>query len=280
VKLPVHFSVPYSLLAAIAAAAAIAVAFLPRGSVHFQWAAADTVRNVNIQGPSLAEIVLSRAIDPNTASQVQLDSLLLPSYVSRNWLRYIEKGGRFRTKEDLRKIYGLNDSIFKKIEAFIYVPALKSRGAQTKKTGRYERQRESRPQRREKIKVCLNTAPADSLRLRGIIGEKRSAAIVSLRQRLGGFYELEQLSRQGVVPDSLLPALSGFYFIDTLHISKRSLRSTTEREFAAHPLAGPFAGKHIAQAMQISAEVESIKDLLLLGIIDSAKYSQMRYYWY
>ncbi|MCY1721615.1 helix-hairpin-helix domain-containing protein [Prolixibacteraceae bacterium Z1-6] len=50
--------------------------------------------------------------DPNTISTIRLDSLSIPDYVKRNLLSYRNAGGSFKSSADLRKIYGMNDSVF------------------------------------------------------------------------------------------------------------------------------------------------------------------------
>lgn len=60
--------------------------------------------------------------DPNTISAEALDSFSLPSFIKRNMLRYRSAGGSFKNPEDVRRIYGMNDSIFAQIENYILIP--------------------------------------------------------------------------------------------------------------------------------------------------------------
>lgn len=65
--------------------------------------------------------------NPNSISEQKLDSLSIPAFVKRNLLRYRKAGGGYKTKADVRKIYGMNDSIFKLIEPFIVLEDTKVR---------------------------------------------------------------------------------------------------------------------------------------------------------
>lgn len=60
--------------------------------------------------------------DPNVISDEDLDSLNIPQFVKRNILNYRKAGGRFNSSHDVRKIFGMNDSIFSAIEKFILIP--------------------------------------------------------------------------------------------------------------------------------------------------------------
>ena len=60
--------------------------------------------------------------NPNTISEQQIDSLQLPRFVKNNLLNYRKAGGKFKRPEDIRKIYGMNDSIYAIIEKYIIIP--------------------------------------------------------------------------------------------------------------------------------------------------------------
>lgn len=61
--------------------------------------------------------------NPNVISEEKLDSLDISSFIKHNILRYREAGGRFDAPEDVRRIYGMNDSIFSILENYIDIPA-------------------------------------------------------------------------------------------------------------------------------------------------------------
>lgn len=63
--------------------------------------------------------------NPNTISEEKIDSLLLPAFVKRNILNYRKAGGNFDEPSDLKKIYGMNDSIFAAINNYISIPKSK-----------------------------------------------------------------------------------------------------------------------------------------------------------
>ncbi len=62
------------------------------------------------------------SFNPNTIAKSRLDSFALPEQIKRNLIRYREAGGSFKSKDDIRKLYGMNDSIFENIESFIEIP--------------------------------------------------------------------------------------------------------------------------------------------------------------
>ncbi len=59
--------------------------------------------------------------DPNVIDNEALDSLDLPQFIKRNIVNYRKSGGRFSSSQDVRKIYGMNDSIFLIIESYVTI---------------------------------------------------------------------------------------------------------------------------------------------------------------
>lgn len=71
--------------------------------------------------------------DPNEISETAIDSLDIPSFVKNNIISYRNAGGSFQTPADIRKIYGMTDSIYNKIESYIYInPEVEIRNYESK----------------------------------------------------------------------------------------------------------------------------------------------------
>lgn len=60
--------------------------------------------------------------NPNTVTADELDSFRLPDFIKGNLLSYRSAGGEFRSAADVRKIYGMSDSIFDAIREYIRIP--------------------------------------------------------------------------------------------------------------------------------------------------------------
>jgi DNA uptake protein ComE-like DNA-binding protein len=72
-----------------------------------------------INGNSIKQSLF--CFNPNSISESQLDSLLLPSKIKQNLLAYRKAGGKFYSVNSFRKLYGMNDSIFKAVEQYIVI---------------------------------------------------------------------------------------------------------------------------------------------------------------
>jgi competence ComEA-like helix-hairpin-helix protein len=61
--------------------------------------------------------------DPNRASMEELQALGLPRATARTILKYRNRGGRFRRKSDLRKIYTLQEEDYLRLAPYIRLPS-------------------------------------------------------------------------------------------------------------------------------------------------------------
>jgi len=59
--------------------------------------------------------------NPNTIDSIALDSLNIPESVKFNLLKFRKKGGKFISRTDFRKIYGVNDTLFMRIKPYLVV---------------------------------------------------------------------------------------------------------------------------------------------------------------
>ena len=59
------------------------------------------------------------AFNPNSIDSITLTTLDLPESVKQNLLKFRNKGGKFNTDTDFRKIYGVTDQIFLKIKPYL-----------------------------------------------------------------------------------------------------------------------------------------------------------------
>lgn len=129
--------------------------------------------------------------DPNTLDGNGFARLGISDRTAKTIMNYRNKGGRFKTAEDIRKIYGL-----KKEDADRLIPYIKIRVAQ---------------QEEEKIvpaiskpisKININTATEEEWRALPGIGDVLAARIVKFRFKLGGFSSVEDVKKTYGLSDS------------------------------------------------------------------------------
>lgn len=134
--------------------------------------------------------------DPNTATQEELLSLGLPKGVVTVIIRFREKGGKYRRKEDLKKIYILDEADYLRVEPYISIAG--DAGAIPVVSLDIPKQYDNQ----KNISIDINQADAEAWQqLRGI-GPAFSGKITRFREALGGFTSVEQVAETRGLPDS------------------------------------------------------------------------------
>ena len=202
--------------------------------------------------------------DPNSADSIELSRLGLPSYVVKNVLKYRAKGGRFKTSASFSKIYGLTPELFAELEPFIRIPeqlSARKRKQVFPKTDSIRIESHQQPFDKYSEGTKVNVNIADTIELKKIpgIGSVIARNIVAYRQRLGGFYDLEQLLEvRFFTPELLEWFVLGDSQVNQLRINRESLD-----RLRAHPYLNFYQAKIIVEHRKKRGEIKSLSQLSL-----------------
>lgn len=205
--------------------------------------------------------------DPNLADSIELVRLGLPSYVVRNVIKYRKKGGRFRTPESFSRIYGLTEEKFEELRPYIrisdtFVPKPKMRKPESPKTS-WKSEKKDTFQRQFKYPegtlVAVNGADTTELKKIPGIGSGISKMIVAYRERLGGFYSLEQLAEVKFVTPELLE----WFTLDEVEVRKLSINKASLEELRAHPYINYYQAKVMVEHRRKKGKITSLSQLSL-----------------
>ena len=166
--------------------------------------------------------------NPNTVNKEQLLKLGFKEKTANTFLNYRNKGGHFRKKEDVKKIYGVSDLLYASIEPYI----LMEEKTKTESSVIIPEKTASK----KTIKVIeLNTSDSISLLPLPGIGGGYAKRILKYRSLLGGYYSVEQLKEVYGFTDSLFMAVKAFVKVDAALVSQLNLNTENFKELNAHP---------------------------------------------
>lgn len=181
--------------------------------------------------------------DPNTATPDELQELGIPKFLALRIEKYRQKGGKFRRREDLQKIYDFPPALFVKLDAYISLPGNGQKPGDTRTNFEESPAREfaSPPARETRTYTRptpsafdINTADTAQLAtLRGI-GSKLSARIVKFRDALGGFHSAEQYSEVFGLDSLALSELRKYGRVQTAP-KKININTATIEDLNRHP---------------------------------------------
>jgi competence protein ComEA len=184
--------------------------------------------------PITQKVTLFR-FDPNKVSLEELVKLGLSKKTASTVIKYRGKGGSYRVKGDLKKIYGISDELFHKLYPYIDLPESEARIVTTT----YFKEKNENATFGKKLEYKefdINKADTVELKkLRGI-GTKLSIRIINFRDKLGGFVTEDQLRDIYGLDSSLILLLQEKVFIDPGFSPKKlNVNSATVEELKAHP---------------------------------------------
>ncbi len=165
---------------------------------------------------------------------------------------YEAKGGHFNRKEDVKKIYGIADSDYKRIEPYINIP---DEGYESNKLAAGET-------------IELNSADSAKLtRVHGI-GPAFAQRIIEYRQRLGGFLNKEQLEEVYGIDTTRYAAIKNQVTVNTSHITKIKINEVDFEGLRKFPYLTNKQTNAVIQYRTQHGNYHSINDMQNIAILD------------
>jgi DNA uptake protein ComE-like DNA-binding protein len=222
-------------------------------------------------------------IDPNAADLKVLLKVGIPGNVASNWIKYLQKGGRFHKREDLKKLYGMNEELFKEIEGHFNLPVkipvskIKPNFIPENKRGssRFGRNDSSQNKwyKEKKVIPLVEINFADSAQLEALpgIGPVLASRIIKYRKLLGGYNQVEQLKEIYGMPEELYRSYSPFLIINPSGLIKLEINFLSISELGRHPYIGFRQAKKLIKKRDTNGKFKSTEELITLFSVDSLK---------
>lgn len=182
--------------------------------------------------------------NPNTVSEIELYKLGISQKLAKTWINFRNKGGKFFDNEDVKKIYGLSDSVFEQIEPYISLPSNKysnKRKANSEwknefknKSQKVNYQQNNFP-KKTTTAIEINNADSTTLCTLPGIGPGYARLIIKYRNKLGGFVKKEQLLEvYGFTQESYVK-IEKLILIDLSIVNKINLNTADFKQLIKHP---------------------------------------------
>ena len=204
--------------------------------------------------------------NPNEVSYSVLQSLGFSDKIANRIINYREKGGSFKIKKDLYKIYDVDSSLVDELYTYIELPESSSK-ATTRKT--IAKKIEIRPKYIARVTPAdlpvfnINTADTATLQTIKGIGSILSKRIIDFRNNLGGYLDADQLyevyNLDSMVVESLIAKM---YIEDEFIPSKLAINKVEIKELAGHPYLSWQQARLIIAYRNQHGDYKSQQDLL------------------
>jgi competence ComEA-like helix-hairpin-helix protein len=214
--------------------------------------------------------------DPNKLDEEEWEDLGVRPKTAQTIVRYVTKGGKFRKPEDLRKIWGLDESLCEKLIPYVKISSEIKESNQMPKYGKRDTIY-SKKERFNQAPIFINKA--DSVQWESLpgIGPALAHRIVAYREKLGGFVSVDQLTEVWNLPDSVFQKIKNRLKSDDFY-KKMDINSCGKTEFGRHPYFGFRLAKIIVNYREQHGLFQTLEDIQKIALIDKIQFERMRPY--
>ena len=174
--------------------------------------------------------------NPNTINEEGWKKLGLKDKTIKTILNYRTKGGKFKTPEDIRKIWGL-----KKEDADRIIPYAKIES----KTNNILNTKEGAI--KSTVKIDINIATPQEWFTIPNMDRSLAYKIIKYKEKLGGFLTIQQVKETYGLTDSLFKIIESYLILQTTNIKKININTADDYTLSNHP----YINKDVAKAIII-----------------------------
>ena len=212
--------------------------------------------------------------DPNTLSSDGWKKLGIRDKTINTIQNFITKGGKFRQPEDIKKIWGLHEEEVQRLIPFIRIAEnvfITEPVKQITTSNKY-------PQKKSMEMTDINLADTNTwMRLPGI-GTKLSSRIINFRDKLGGFYSIEQVAETFGLPDSVFQKIRPALVLHDKNLKLININTASIDELKQHPYIRYNLANLIVQYRTQHGNFKSISEIRQIMLIDDELYKKLSPY--
>jgi competence protein ComEA len=214
--------------------------------------------------------------DPNTLSAEGWKKLGLRDKTIHTIQNYLSKGGKFYKPEDIAKIWG-----FQKEESDKLIPYVKIEAVAEKPSSKnfYNNDNGYTPYKKESNQlVDINSADTAAFIALPGIASKLANRIVEFRNKLGGFYSVDQVGETFGLRDSVFQLIKPRLIISNVSLTQININIATIDEMKVHPYIHYMIANAIVQYRAQHGAFANVADIKKIVVITTDEYVKMAPY--
>lgn len=206
--------------------------------------------------------------DPNHLQASDWIKFGLSERQSQSIANYLAKGGKFRVKSDLKKIYGMRMEIYSRLESHILLP------------DSLEKPKHENTRQDPKSK-SLDINQADSVQLEKLrgVGFTLASRIIKYRNKLGGFVSIDQLKEVWGLNDTLYRLISTQVSLQNrLPLRQIDINLDVPETLSQHPYVGKKLAGLIVNYRSQHGPFKSIDEIRNLPLLTDEMFRKLAPY--
>ncbi|PQA58840.1 ComEA family DNA-binding protein [Siphonobacter curvatus] len=199
-------------------------------------------------------------------------------WMAERIVKYRSKGGIFRKKEDLLRIYDFLEEQYRQLEAYIRLPATTPLYSTSNAKPVFETRSTLVKTERTTFTFQLNEADTTDFKKVYGIGSKLALRIIKFRENLGGFVNENQLREVWGLDSSVVQELLKHgQLTGPGSVRKIKINDVSLEQFR-HPYLKPYVAKAILAYRQQHGAFQSAADLKAVKLLDEATLKKLEPY--
>ncbi|MGN6530119.1 MAG: helix-hairpin-helix domain-containing protein [Ginsengibacter sp.] len=210
--------------------------------------------------------------DPNTISAKDWIRLGIREKTANSIQKYISKGGKFYKPEDLKKIWGLSESDANRLIPYVSIKNTERNYLHFEER-KYPDNRNYSSKNSVEI-IDINVADTNAfIKLPGI-GSKLANRIISFREKLGGFYSVDQIGETYLLPDSTFQKIKPQLVVNSKPTKKININSASVDEMKSHPYIRFYIANAIFQFRKQHGNFQSVEEIKKIMTVTDEIYNK------
>lgn len=192
---------------------------------------------------------------------------------------YKSKGGEFRIKSDVSKIFGISDTLYKLLYPYILLPEnIEKKVFEKNYANEYPKKNFEPFKKKEPILVDINLCDTSQLQELKGIGSAYSKRIIKYRESLGGFNSINQLKEVYGITNEIFNQISPNLKISNTTINQIDINQVDEEQLKKHPYIGWKLAKPIIAYRKSHGKFATVSDIKKIHLITDEIYSKIAPY--
>lgn len=213
--------------------------------------------------------------DPNTLNKEGWQRLGIRDKTINTIQNYLSKGGKFKKPEDIGKIWGMNPKDVERLLPYIKIENAQTASMQPEKT--FEKPTYEKP-KYTPVVVDINIADTTAFIALPGIGSKLSQRIINFRDKLGGFYKIEQVGETFGLPDSTFQKIKARLVLSNAAVKQININTATLDEMKTHPYIRYNIANAIVQYRTQHGSFSSVNDINKLAMMTPEVFNKLSPY--
>jgi len=216
--------------------------------------------------------------DPNTISAEQWERLGVKEKTVHTIKNYLSKGGAFRKREDLQKIYGLSQQQYDQLAPYVKIRT--SAGDHNSISNEREKENAFDATRTPAHLTAVDINISDTTQLISLpgIGSKLAKRIIGFRDKLGGFYSVDQVGETYGLQDSVFQKIKKYLQCNDISVKRININTATKDELKMHPYIRWNIANAIIEYRNQHGQFTSVEDLKKINAVDKETLNKIMHY--